>query len=249
MGFILSPIAPAQTILAPIFQTKPSTPSGITRVEIVKNSGACSSGLSVSFGTPTTTGELIVVTYFASPTAGNAGTITDNKSGGTSTYTKDGEITNLGSHGVFGTQHTANAASGISQITITSTSQSACAIIAAHYTGLASSPLDQNTGNPTSSGAQSTSYNFSSSTVSTVSSNELLVGAVGCQASTGANCTFTGTGIWNSTLAAQQLVNGARSAVGYQELIVSTTQSSIANTGTATSGTMFVAPMLITFHQ
>jgi hypothetical protein len=136
-------------------------------------------------------------------------------------------------------------------VTVTIAGESECALIVAHYTGLASTPLDQNTGNPTSSGAQSSGYSFASGTKTTGYANEVLVGAVGCYAVGSSTCTLAGTGIWPATLAAQEVLNGARAAIGYQELIVSSTQTSIANTGTATGtgDTLYLAPMLVTYHQ
>jgi hypothetical protein len=226
--------------------------STITRVEIVSTNGSCSSGLTGTFGTATTAGELITVAYMAGPTSGSAGTVSDNKGGGSSTYTKAGEITGLGAHATFGTQYTANSASGITTVTIQANSETSCALIISHYKNLAASPLDQNTGNPTSSGNVTPPYNFASATKTTTFANELLAGTVGCKVVTGSTaCAMTGSGSWPATMTKTQIVNGANDLVGYNELIVTSTQTGIANTGTATGSgdAIAVAPMMVTFHQ
>ena len=226
-----------------------TAPANPTRVEILTAHGACSSGLTITLGTNTTAGETIVAVFMGAVTASQAPIITDSNS---DSFTIDGSIGNLGAHGVFGEAHFSNTISGITSVKVTIPSETSCALIVAHYKGLATSPLDQSTGNPTSSGAQSSPYTFASGAKTTTYANELLVGAVGCYTNGSNSCTFAGTGIWPATLAAQEVLNtSGPSAIGYQELIVSSVQTSIENTGTATGSgdTLYLAPMLVTYHQ
>jgi hypothetical protein len=201
----------------------------ITLIEVVGAKGP--SPVTVTFATPTTAGELIVLIFSDGSSTGVTAALADNKSGGSSTYTKAFENTAMDSHYGAGLAYTLNAAAGITTVTLTATGQGACMLTAAHYTGIAtSSAVDQNTGNGT---GQATPY--ASAAVTTTQAAELLVGFAFAAENTG-TCGLTKSGSWVSE---KQQTDANGNALLYTDLIVSSIQTGIQNTGTLTSGTAF----------
>ena len=168
-------------------------PTPISRVETV-----CSNSTNaVTFSTATTQGELIVVSVgVAQGSSAPDGGVTDNKSGGSSTYTSIQSISGFGAAGKSAANlyYTANAASGITQITLSpgaGNEATYSGLCASHYTGIATSnPLDVS---QDFTAAQDTPW---SSTATGVLSqaNELVVGAVINFPNGAGDVDFTATG-------------------------------------------------------
>ena len=167
--------------------------AAISRVETV-----CSNSTNaVTFSTATTQGELIVVSVgVAQGSSAPDGGVTDNKSGGSSTYTSIQSISGFGAAGKSAANlyYTANAASGITQITLSpgaGNEATYSGLCASHYTGIATSnPLDVS---QDFTAAQDTPW---SSTATGVLSqaNELVVGAVINFPNGAGDVDFTATG-------------------------------------------------------
>lgn len=190
----------------------------------------------VNLPTATTTGELIVIGV----AQGLGGTLTgfavsDNASGGSSTYTTIQSFTN-GSHESGILAYAWNVASGITQLTVTFGTGSASTpsgAVVSHYTGVQTSatPLDLSQAF-NAAGASP----FSSTASGTLSnSGDLVIGIV-CTNTATSNATFTSTGGFTS-LGNCTTNAGPQVAMGY-DLPGATTSLSYSGTG-STAGSIY----------
>jgi hypothetical protein len=198
----------------------------ITRVEVTM--AACSDGVdTVTLGTPTTAGELIVVLVAEGPSGSAGGTLTDSAS---EAYTQDNQETGLGSDQyAVTTFYLFNSAPGVTSVTYKQNSSNVCAygkMYAAHYTGIALTSAHDASANFGSGQASP----WSSKSLSTSQPSELLVGFLWDHASSN-GVTFTATGGW--TLAAHT-EDGHGDYIVYLDQIVSST-GSYAATGTSSN--------------
>jgi hypothetical protein len=211
-----------------------SAAAALARVEVV--AGTCSGGsggtCSVTFGTATTSGELIVCDWQEGSNNNNPASFTDNKS---QSYTPKGGATFGGFN--LGFYELSNSTSGVTTVTMTTNAADNAGLygglICGHYTGTAVSSFDQ-AGAFTSSATP-----WSSPTVTTTVANEVLVGGNFAFS----NLTQAATGSW--TLRAQWNDGNGDSFI-YEDQIVSVIQTNIGATGT--SGTNSNSAGIVTFH-
>ena len=198
----------------------------ITRIETECEGGSTPT---VTFNTPTTAGELIVVDAAVGNGGGIDGGITDNGSGGSSVYTSIANSSGLFG-GVFAVDfyYAYNVKAGITQITLnpgTGNANLHSGLCASHYMGIATSnPLDivkpflLNQGSP-----------FASTATGVLSqSNELVVGSVAntwnqCGATFTATNGFTQDGYWSTC-------SGTEGAIAD---LITTSNASVAYGGTS----------------
>jgi hypothetical protein len=199
----------------------------ISQIEVVAaaGNGANPAVATITFGTATTSGELVVV---AAVFGGNA--VAPTVAGCSATFTQV-YLTTIASNTTTSLFYAQNVGSGCTTVTVTAPSGNTHGgAIIGHYTGIAtSSALDQNGGNPTV-----TSSPWSSATVTTTQASELLVGS-DYAAFVSANCDTTATGSWNQdgTLTTGANFDGNNgSSMAYAHQIVSSIQTNIQNTGT-----------------
>jgi hypothetical protein len=184
----------------------------------------------VSFNTATTAGELIVTETEVGTSGGPDGGVTDNASGGSSTYTSiETNNSTYGSFFYLNFYYAYNVAAGITTLTLNlgSVGDEVGNICAAHYKGVAtSSPLDIS---KAFLGSQTTPWT-STATGTLSQANELIVGDAQAYCND-QNC-FTSTSAL--TIEAQSGdADGFEDS--YADDIVSST-SSVTYTGTITGG-------------
>jgi len=90
--------------------------STIAQIEAVSGVSNGSGTITVSLGTPTTQGELVVVDVYTGENGNTPTSVTDNKS---DSYTQLWSIANVGTHLDFGLYYLANAQAGITSLIIT----------------------------------------------------------------------------------------------------------------------------------
>lgn len=184
----------------------------------------------LTFGTATTSGELIVLHMVVGEDGAIPSSVLDNQAQSyTSIYS-----TNVGTHWRTSLYYFPNSAAGVTTVTITPSGLDGVgAAIAQHYPGIAStSTLDQNGGTPTSSVSP-----WSSGTTSTQSqSGNLAIGTCFGQFGTSGS-TISAGGSWVQDFEVAQGTwdgnNGQSMAMSHQTLAVT---AGIANNGTNTSG-------------
>jgi hypothetical protein len=209
-----------------------------TLVERVKASGSCESGLTATFGTPTTAGEAIFLAYHIGASNGTA-TITDS---GSEAYTKSWEITNLGVHYTAGQAYKLTSASGISSVKVTNASDGICGLVVSHWKRSSGSWALDKSGPASSTGVSSP---WSSPTVTTTAASELLVGANFARHTSGSSCAEAPSGSWAGTA----VNDGNGNADFLMDQTVSSIQTNIAATGTTSTCTSTGAnyPGIVTF--
>jgi hypothetical protein len=188
-------------------------------------------GATVTFGTSTTSGELIVLEYFTGLTSG-AITITDS---GSESYTRAWtDLTNIGAHDTIGTAYFAGTASGITSIKITSGSGSLyCGFAVEHWKRSSGTWTVDQTGATSATGVATP---WSSPAVTTTFASELLIGSALAYITSGSACTMTATGSWNGKEAPNNYDGGDSILL---DQIVTSIQSNIRATGTTGSCTTF----------
>jgi hypothetical protein len=236
-----APLAPT----IPTARAAAANPNGLTFTLVerqgVYSSVCTSTGASVTFGTSTTSGELIVLQYFAGVANGTV-VISDS---GSETYTRAWtDLTNVASHETIGTSYFAGSASGITSIKITNSASTYCGFVVEHWKRSSGSWTVDQTGTTSATGVATP---WSSPAVTTTSATELLIGSVFAYESTG-SCVETASGSWNG-LAQQDGTNGHGSMLLDQT--VTSIQTGIQATGTTTGCTTFGGagnyPGIVTF--
>jgi len=189
----------------------------ITRVETVCETAQ--SPVQVTFGTATTTGELITVGVGVGSNGAADGGITDNASGGSSTYHQISYLAYGSNYADF--YYAYNVASGITVVTLavgTGNLYYQSGFCATHYTGLATStPLDVTVAFGSEQGSP---FSRASGTLS--QANEVVTGVV---VDVGNNCasSFTSTGALTQRGQFNNACSGANGA--YADDVVSSTSS------------------------
>jgi hypothetical protein len=210
----------------------------ISQVEVLASSGAPSSAKnSVTFGTQTGAGELVVAFVFVP--YNNTATITDNLS---QTYTELFSSTSAGGQNHTYLFYCANSQAGVTTLTVTTSSSATDnrgGVIVGHYAGMATtSVVDQSDPTPTSASGTP----WSSDNVTTTNASDLLIGT--CAASInswgGTNGTPSGGTGWTLDAflgGANASIDGGNGAfMALSHRIVSSAGAQ-ANTGTTSSGT------------
>ena len=205
--------------------------AAITRVHLASSTTQTGNNLNLTISS-TTSGNFLIVHAFN--VGASSLSISDNKSGGSSSYTSLFNKSFLGV-GIAQSWFTPNIASGITQVTVAGFNNNFY-VVAVEYSGIAtSSPLDQ--GSNTSWNVQGTP--FSSGQVTTTQAAELLVGYVVSQTNPP-----TAGGSW--TIPSSANVGYGSYYMAFMEQIVSSIQTNIAATGTA-SGSSNIGANILTF--
>lgn len=214
------------------------SPPAISLVEAASFSAPAGGGSStVTFNTPTTAGELIVVEAYTGPAGNSITAPTDNKG---DTYTEAYDVTGIGGAYSYSLWYAANVPAGVVNVSSTpgtGNTNSELSLIAAHYTGIAiSNPLDVY--NATSTGELSP---WASGAVTTGQADELMIG----QAFEWSNIGLTPTGNWVAEATSTDYPNNTY--MMFTQQIVDSVQMNASNTGTETPDTGYVYPGIATF--
>jgi hypothetical protein len=203
----------------------------------------CTSGITLTFGTATTSNELITVSWMEEP-SGGATTITDSNS---SAYTKDWELTSFAAHLSSGEAHFYTLSTSITTVTVTGISGTVgCVVSAAHFKRSSGSWLVDKTGAASNTGITATPFAGPTGGITTTSANEVIIGQVGVHRAAGGNCAVGVTGSWIQGYQNAEISVGNAMQSSYQ--IVSSTQTALQNTGTVGTCTSFsAAPGLVSF--
>lgn len=211
-----------------------------TLVETVtaESNTTCGTAVTASLGTNTTSGEMIALSYWGGA-GGTAMTITDS---GSESYTKAWERTGISSHYTSGFAYFLTTASGISSVSVSGGGNGACGLVVQHWKRSAGSWAVDQTGGALSTAQASP---WSSPTVTTTVTNELLLGGALGKFSSGSNCTLTATGSWTGHSSAND--NSGNLTI-LENQTVTSIQTNIAATGTIGGCTPVGAfPGIVTF--
>ncbi len=205
---------------------------------------AGNSTTSITFGAPTTAGELIVLEAYTGGGGTVIGTPTDNKG---DIYTEVYDVPNIESQYDYSLWYAADVPAGVTTVSSTpgtGDSGTKASLIAAHYTGMATSAwLDVST-STLATGAQTRPW--ASGAVTTNYANEVIVGQDWCYINTAGACSLSATGNW--TLEATSTDSAENNGMAYEDQIVSSIQNNVSSTGSAASGTLNF-PGIATFRD
>lgn len=241
-----------------IFPQSPTAPHGIigtptaggggTTFTVVETVGtaatttaACvTSGVTLTFGTATTSGEAIFVAW-EEESAGGTTAITDSAS---DSYTKDWELTAFVSHQSTGLAHFFNVASGVTTVTVTgAASNTHCVAAATHVKRSSGSWAVDQTGAASNTSVNGSPWAGPTSGITTTANNEVLIGEAGIHGS--GDCSVAASGNWVQAYGNYDN-NGYAMQLSYQK--VSSIQTAIQNTGTTTVCTSpNAAPGLVSY--
>ena len=237
-------LAPVQT--QQIVVNTPAPVSGSTSFTIVERlsigQASCSSGLTRTFGTATTAGEGIFIYYFAG-LAGGAVTISDS---GSESYTKDWELTSVGSHAAIGFARVLGSAAGITFITITGSGDGDCFFVVEHVKRSSGTWSRDQLGAASATGVATP---WQSPAVTTTAASEILFGGSAAYEQSAGSCVMSTSSPWTGT-AVTDGANG--NALIMMDQLVSSVQTGIRATGsTSTCTTLGGAgnyPGIVTFE-
>lgn len=194
----------------------------------------------VTISTSTAAGEFIVV-FLGEGNGGTAfSSVHDNKG---DTYTQVFATSSNSSKNNYTVWYSANVAAGVTSVSSTGPTAANVGIIAAHYTGLSTTPLDVFAATTTVVGSP-----WASKKVTTTNANELMVGGIFCWGNGGGTCTGTApaaTGNWTLEKNGTS-TNGDADILMFEDQIVSSIQTNTSSTGTgATTDNL---PWIATFE-
>lgn len=177
----------------------------------------------------TGSGDVVVVGGAVFGTFGNnsISSVTDNKGGGSSTYTCN-QTNDLGNHMTVFICYTLNSASGITQVTVNSAASTIKMIGEEEWSSVATTSASDGFAQDTTGLASPWT---GANTITTTHAIDLLIGVVGNTNTSG--LTFTGSGGWTNRQTGSDTTNGA--SMGMATRVVSST-GTYSDSGTTSAG-------------